>query len=141
MSSNWAEYGFGLVLFEDSREFDAFMKAYNSWCKKEFGIKEEVDAYEMCMDKDFEGKTKVFVRFMDDEFDGKRFKPAIEDAGEEREHENMLTFWAEKQPNPFSTAYTKESIVEEFKDRIGEFLPDDFDYLAHIGYFSGCVYC
>ena len=141
MSSNWAEYGFGLALFEDSQEFDAFMKAYNAWCKKEFGIEEEIDVYEMCMDEDFEKKTNVFIRFMDDDFDGKRFKPAIEGVGEEQERKNMLVFWAEKQPDPFKASYTKEIIIEEFMNRIGEFLPDDFDFMAHIGYFSGTVYC
>ena len=141
MSSNWAEYGFGLALFEDSQEFDAFMKAYNAWCKKEFGIEEEIDVYEMCMDEDFEKKTNVFIRFMDYDFDGKRFKPAIEGVGEEQERKNMLVFWAEKQPDPFKASYTKESIIEEFMNRIGEFLPDDFDFMAHIGYFSGTVYC
>ena len=49
----------------------------------------------------------------------------------------MLGIPAVKFPDPYEAAYASEDeVVEEFKQRLGKWLPEDFDYSAHIGWYS-----
>ena len=51
--------------------------------------------------------------------------------------ENMLVFDADYQPSPYKTAYaSEEDVVAEFKNKLGKYLPADFDYTSHIGTYS-----
>lgn len=44
---------------------------------------------------------------------------------------------AKRQPMPFEAAYkNKEELFEEFRTRFGKFLPKDFDYKSHIGFYD-----
>ena len=117
----YPEYGFGLVL--SGEEIDNFInrvKVRNS--------------YELQEIDEFRG----FARYYDEEFEGKAF---ISINGKYLEDELMLVFWATYQPDAFKAVYTEKSVIEEFKTKIGKYLPSDFDYINHIGYFHCCIYC
>lgn len=46
-----------------------------------------------------------------------------------------------KYPNLFKTAYKDiDEVVAEFKERIGEYLPDNFDYRSNIRHIVGTVF-
>lgn len=130
--SNYAEYGFGLVLSDKNNEINNFIEKVFPNVKNEIG--NEITVYDLTESPEFDG----FARFYDSDMEGKYFQSVTFDYSE---NEDMLVFWAKRQPDAFNAVYTEESIVEEFKNRIGKYLPDDFDYLNHIGYFSCCIYC
>lgn len=47
----------------------------------------------------------------------------------------------DKYPNLFRAAYSSiDDVVEEFKAKLGEFLPDDFDYRANFRHIVGTYY-
>lgn len=128
--ANYPEYGFGLVLTGDE-----IVKFVN-----------QVDAKE---DRGLDGDPEILeedlgdlynVRFYGDCREGKRFQSL--DNKVNLEYEDMLAFWAEKQPDAIKAVYDGiDEVVEEFKSRIGEFLPEGFDYEEHIGYFHCVIYC
>lgn len=117
---NYPEYGFGLVL--SGKEINEFTNHF------------KVNPYEFEEIDEFSG----FARYYDDEYEGKSFTSISHDYLED---EPMLVFWAKHQPDAFKTVYTEKSVIEEFKERIGKYLPDDFNYISHIGYFQCCIYC
>ena len=123
-SQNWAEYGFGLVLTGDETE---------KFVTKVLG--EEYDAYDLVEVPEFEG----YARYYGSDTEGQCFSPAGKN-GKSVENEDMLAFWAERQQDAFKAQYTGDSVVEEFRNRIGKYLPEDFNYIGHIGYFSCCMY-
>lgn len=117
---NYPEYGFGLVLSgEEINEFTSQFK---------------VNPYDFEEIDEFSG----FARYYDDEYEGKSFASISHDYLED---EPMLVFWATHQPDVFKAVYTEESVIKEFKEKIGKYLPDDFNYISHIGYFQCCIYC
>lgn len=118
---NYPEYGFGLVL--SGKEIDNFINHTKAENPYEL---QEIDEFEK------------FTRYYGEEFEGKVFFSINH---EYLENEPMLTFWATYQPNAFKAVYTEKSIIEEFKTKIGKYLPSNFDYISHIGYFHCCVYC
>ncbi|HII08628.1 MAG TPA: hypothetical protein HA355_03455 [Methanosphaera sp.] len=118
---NYPEYGFGLVL--SGEEIDNFINR----------TKVE-NPYELQEIDEFGG----FARYYDEECEGKGFTSISHDYLED---EPMLAFWATHQPDAFKAVYTEESVVKEFKEKIGKYLPDDFNYISHIGYFQCCIYC
>ncbi len=129
--------GFGLALRSRSKEFDYFCDKFIKACEKDVPeIEDDRSDYDLTDD------LRRLGSFLLDEFyEGKKFDPVYENRGECFENDDMLVFWADHQPEPFRAVYTEESIVEEFQKKLGAFLPDGFDYLAHIGYFSAsaCV--
>ena len=51
--------------------------------------------------------------------------------------ENILVFDADYQPSPYKIEYASvEDVVAEFKNKLGKYLPIDFDYTSHIGTYS-----
>lgn len=34
-----------------------------------------------------------------------------------------------------------DEIITEFKNKVGGYMPDDFDWKKHIGFFQNCIYC
>lgn len=118
---NYPEYGFGLAL--SGKEIDNFINHVK--VKNPYKL-QEIDEFEK------------FVKYYDEEFEGKAFCSINHDYLED---EPMLVFWATYQPDAFKAVYTEESVVEEFKRKIGKYLPDDFNYISHIGYFQCCIYC
>lgn len=118
---NYPEYGFGLVLSkEEINNFINHIKVKNPY------ELQEIDEF------------REFARYYDEEFEGKVF---FSINGKYLEDEPMLAFWATYQPDAFKAVYTEKSVIEEFKTKIGKYLPNDFDYINHIGYFHCCVYC
>ena len=122
-----AEYGFGLVL--TGNEIEEFVNRV--------GAREELDmdgnpyVFEETFGEDYN------ARYYDDGMEGKHFHS--QDGVIDLEEDDMLAFWAEKQPSAFKAAYgSLEEVEEEFRSKIGTFLPENFDYGAHIGYFK-CV--
>lgn len=118
---NYPEYGFGLVL--SGEEIDNFIN--HAKVKNPYEL-QEIDEFER------------FARYYDEEFEGKAF---ISINHKYLEDEPMLAFWATYQPDAFKAIYTEKSVIEEFKTKIEKYLPSDFDYMSHIGYFHCCVYC
>lgn len=128
--ANYPEYGFGLVLTGDE-----IVKFVN-----------QVDAKE---DRGLDSDPEILVedlgdlynvRFYGEDLEGKHFQSL--DNKVDLEYEDMLAFWAKKQPDAIKAVYDGiEAVVEEFRSRIGMFLPGDFDYGAHIGYFHCVIYC
>lgn len=117
MYCDYPEYGFGLVVTEN----DPIME----------------QLYDI-FDDDTDGR----VRYLDGEKGGRRFIPAGRDKSLAAEDMGMLVFYADKQPDAYKAAYeSEEDVIMEFRKRLGGYLPEDFDYGAHIGYFHCCVYC
>lgn len=141
MSSQFcAEYGFGLVLSEHDKALDVLIKnvAKESLATEEETEIEDFGVYDVA---EYFERMEGGVRYYDEEMSGKSFYPAVTGHGSHFRFENMLVFWANNAADVFSAVYTKESVVDEFKEKIGRYLPKDFDYLAHIGYFSCCICC
>lgn len=127
--SNFAEYGFGLVLAGD--ELENFLHKMEN--KKGYPLDCDPDTFAV------EHGDHYDARFYGDDTEGRLFKSY--NSSSILEDEDMLVFRAENQPDAFRPAYDSVSGVEkEFRSKIGEFLPDDFDYKAHIGYFECVVY-
>lgn len=133
-SGSSVSYGFGLVLVDD--ELESFNEA--------LGLK-----YDDCQDCDLEENLQsledeqdvVFcgheAEFYNNFWDGKRFQ-AVGSAVENAVYpEKMLAFRAAKTSTPFKAAYKDvDEVAEEFRYALGKYLPKDFDYAAHIGWFA-----
>ena len=131
MNHNYAEYGFGLVLTGDG--ITKFVGKFNEKSGQ------DVDERDIVFSKEFEGSA----RYYGEEAEGKEFYPVDypSEGVEKIKNEDMLVFWAKNQPDVFKAAYTRESVVREFEDLLGEYLPEGFDYMLHIGHFRCCLYC
>ena len=82
------------------------------------------------------------ARYINEEKGGKGFIPAGRDKTLAAEDKDMVVFYADKQPEAYKAAYRDEGeAIEEFRTKLGRYLPADFDYWAHIGYFQYCIYC
>lgn len=139
-SQDWAEYGFGLVFSEDDKTLDYLVR---NIAKEALETKDEAEIADFdvyCIPEYFE-EMESSVRYYNEEMSGHSFYPAVKGHGNHFENKNMLVFWSDNAPDVFKAVYTKESVVEEFKKKIGKYLPENFDYLAHIGYFSCCICC
>lgn len=136
MSCNWSEHGFGLVF--NSEEADAFAKEVSACLDPDLDPEDmSVWLVPETLEKEL---PDTCIRYYDDEMDGKTFHSW--DGECDMEPDGMLVFWAEKAPDAFKAAYTGiDEAVAEFREKIGKYLPGNFNYPAHIGYFSCCVYC
>lgn len=143
--ANYPEYGFGLVLTGD--EITDFIRHFvrSTLAKLNRAPSDLMEIHLTGLDNDPEFLVDNYgadmnVRFYGDCREGKRFQSL--DNKVDLEYEDMLAFWAEKQPDAIKAVYDGiDEVVEEFKSRIGEFLPKGFDYEAHIGYFHCVIYC
>ena len=130
MRTDWAEYGLGFVLSDGKingqDETDYLLHAMN--------IENDYDFVEVM------NKKKRVCRIYDDDCGGKRFVP-VNGGYKATEPDYMLVIWALNQPEPFAPVYPggPDEIRKEFKDILGEYLPNDFDWDAHIGYFNTVV--
>ena len=115
--------GIGLVLNEE--EAEAFVKKAgieidDLYCdyKSEIGIDHDLNVFDV---------ENMSLYTINDE--NKRF------------NDFEVVFYAFKALKIVGAAYeTKEEVVNEFKEDIGRFLPEDFDYEGHIGLFEGVLY-
>lgn len=124
----WPESGYGLAIADDDPAYRAFMEA----AAKDMDLPPDGRDIASCI---------AGAAYWDSrEMEGTTFRdPAsgiayIED-------KSLFVIWADRQPDPFGQVYTKESITEEFRRKVGDYLPEDFDYLSHIGYFSAVIRC
>ena len=129
---NWPEYGIGLV----------FTPEKNIGTKNEINFLTESmgfdDVYELVENME---ESDHDWRFYDSEMDGMAFHP-FDKAKESMEPSEMLVIWAKKWMDPFRAAYSgPDEIRNEFKAFLGEYLPESFDWDAHIGEFSLSVFC
>lgn len=129
LHQNWPEYGIGLVFTDDA--VDAFVAA----C----GYEEPSD---LIYDVEAEECKHGWVYFHD-EVEGKTFDPFEGDTSENPSQ--MFVIYANKQPDPFEAKYPNgiQELIAEFKDdaQVAKKLPKDFDWAAHLGYFSGSFFC
>lgn len=127
----WPEYGLGLVICKDDPAINTINKVL-----EEKGDLPLEDVY-FREDSEFSDKKGAIV-CRDSEESGLTFHPL---AGGSMEPSWMLVIPSVHGPGPFEGVYTEESLVSEFRERIGEYLPEDFDYLGHIGMYSYCIFC
>ena len=121
---SYPEHGFGLMLNEE--ETKAFCKRYNE------AKNEECDCYDIQFA--FDG-----CRYYSNDCDGRYFYYST-NKNVDNEGATGLFFFADWQPNAFRVAYySMDDCVKEFTDKIGEYLPEDFNYEDHIGYFEAVV--
>ena len=128
-AQNWAEYGIGLVLTSEEKIGDVDEIEY---LLNKLGEEPE-DIEENHSDKHH------LWRYYNEEWEGKTFHSFT--THDSCEPKYALVIYAEKELKPFEAVYTHEEIIKEFKDILGEFLPSDFDWDAHIGTFSCTIYC
>lgn len=130
-------YGLCLALSADSEEFRHFMDSFSDFNKFDGDDVCDVNVYNIYEYSDELGMG--FVNFYSDKASGKKFRKVYEIFGDEFSMGDTLVFWADKGTNPFMARYTEESLIREFKEKIGKYMPDGFDYRSHIGWFSCCV--
>ena len=131
---NWPEYGIGFVMAH----------AYKNGGECEYESLVNAMGYDnvnsLIEDKEHDSHT---WRFYDKggEIEGKTFHDLNGDVSYPDE---MLVIWAKKWNgiNPFGATYScPDEIIEEFLLLIGMYLPENFDWNAHIGEFSCSIYC
>lgn len=112
------------------------------------------DAYHLNTDTSIAKNLVHFSRYNTDEYSGGAFYPIDTSANEEFNGQRMPYFDvaddSEVMYTRFSTLpidllkakhYTSnDDIVNEFKDAIGAYLPDDFDWEKHVGVFMCAAY-
>lgn len=137
-SQNWGESGFGLAVSETDYAMDEILRKV----AKDAGISDEdAENFDRNSAAEFLNDNVCDTRYYDYEnSDGITFSPALPGRGDYIEEEEILFIRADKQPDAFKASYTEESVVNEFKKKIGKYLPENFDYLAHIGTFSCSTY-
>ena len=140
-SKYYGENGLGLVI---PKSDDAFMTIMERVAEETGNELETDDVYELEEDEIYDSvdylRNHVCEALYYGEDEVTSVTPAFKERGEYLENEDIIVFWADKTPDAFIAVYTEESIVEEFRKKVGKYLPDNFDYLAHIGYFSCTVY-
>lgn len=130
---HWPVYGIGLVLTDakltnGKTEIDTIVHALGVDNADELRMKME-NSDHVWEFYDARKECKFFTSFADN-------KPFDE------EPERMLVIRAKNVYEPFRAAYSgPEEIRKEFQDIIGKYMPEDFDWDAHIGEFSGTIYC
>lgn len=128
MNRYWPEYGIGLV-FTSNRS----IKGMN---EIQF-LKDAFHCADICNMED-----KGWKYYNNSKESGKGFFPFAEEKEYDEEPNEMLILWAKKQPTPFKAVYPDgmKELRKEFQDAVGEYLPPDFDWNAHIGYFHTVIY-
>lgn len=137
-SQNWGESGFGLAVSETDYAMDEILRKV----AKDAGIPDEdAENFDGNSAAEFLNDNVCDTRYYDYEgSEGITFSPAVPGRGDYIEDKEILFARAEKQPDAFKASYTEESVVREFREKVGKYLPENFDYLAHIGTFSCCTY-
>lgn len=122
----WLECGYGFAIADDDPAYRAFMEA----AAKDMALSPDGRDIASCIAGAAYWDSK--------ETKGTTFRDSVSGStctGDK----SMFVIWADRQPDFFDQVYTKESVTEEFRKKVGDYLPEDFDYLSHIGYFSAAV--
>lgn len=102
-----------------------------------------------CMDADFgEIEKNIFTAMLYDEDEysgGMMYKFNCENGNFAGVDSGRLLFFADKSTRPQDILTDKsykstEEIVDEFKDKLSAYLPEDFDWDSHIGFFQCAAY-
>jgi len=128
----WPEYGFGLVVPDDA-SITAIINGYNAIHPDD----ELEDAYELveCMD----GADNLWRLYTNDDCDGMTVRLF---SGKEIYVDECLVVYAQKESTPFNAPYRDiEELKEELKKAVGQYLPADFDWDTHLGWFSCSICC
>lgn len=135
----FAVYGTGLVLTDtDVTDFlnsDRIQRLADTPIAKPYHITESPENFTEFFNETFD--TDI-CHYYDESADSKTFIN-IHNDGQEVENQ-MLIFNLKKTPTLFATAYHDiDEIIAELKEaQIINFLPENFDFPSHIGYFN-CV--
>ena len=162
MSMWWAGYH-GTAFVMNKGEFDTVLDWYRATNHSEEDWDPFEDDDDLCFKNGF-GKDIVVTRISNDRCDGMRLipflnkdgKPNIYIPGRDERHPKQVTdilclrgddcyvifterdtSWPEMFQNPYKSY---EEIREEFKEKLSEFFPKDFDWNSHIGDFSYACY-
>lgn len=146
LRGDYTKNGFGLVIAEDDKDAAYFLestkKTLGTDASEPWQLRPDVSKpWQYTLPERMESKGAVGDAAYFDESADTMFIPVGEKPGEYIENHNLFVFSADRQPDPFAAQYTKESVVEEFRKKLGRYLPDGFDYMAHIGFFTCTVYC
>lgn len=168
MSSYWCGY-YGTALVLKADEYEAFLNRYakeNNINPEE--LNDELDTYGV-REYQFKKSSRknesleeenVFsiIDILEDDCDGMRLFPFFVNGKEnteenfgydivmhELQHYNLYVVFSDKNfhsPNVFKKpAYTSyNALLNEFKDKMKTYLPNDFDWDQHIGSFSYAAY-
>lgn len=146
LRGDYTKNGFGLVIAEDDKDAAYFLestkKALGTEASEPWQLRPDAGepwSYTLPERMESEGAVGDVAYF--DESADTMFIPVDGKPGEYIENHNLFVFPADRQPDPFAAQYTKESVVEEFRKKLGRYLPDGFDYMAHIGFFTCTVHC
>lgn len=147
MASCYLVSGYGLYL--NKKETNDFMKKYLN--KTEI-TDDDISDIETKLFQNSQVKAILITRTVDFHLNIETYfevcktnnkAPRFMNIGEEITEDNTLFFEADRQGSLFekndntSVYRTKEEFINEFTEKIGEFLPDDFDYISHIAYCRG----
>ena len=140
MNNNFSVSGYGLAL--DGKELYAFLeKVYEAFDEddKECTDPNSTDEMMETIRNNYSGKYIIHDVYYYADVEMPSFYPISEnDVGLDCDY---LFFFSEKQPKIIGVAYNrKEELIQEFKDDLGQFLPDDFNWEDHIGGMSGVLY-
>ena len=146
LRGDYTKNGFGLVIAEDDKDAAYFLeskkKALGTDASEPWQLRPDAgEPWQYTLPERMESKEAVGDAAYFDESADTMFIPVDGKPGEYIENHNLFVFSADRQPDPFAAQYTKESVVEEFRKKLGRYLPDGFDYMAHIGFFTCTVYC
>lgn len=146
LGGDYTKNGFGLVIAKDDKDAAYFLestkKTLGTDASEPWQLRPDVsEPWQYTLPERMESKGAVGDAAYFDESADTMFIPVDGKPGEYIENHNLFVFSADRQPDPFAAQYTKESVVEEFRKKLGRYLPDGFDYMAHIGFFTCTVYC
>jgi hypothetical protein len=136
LRGDYTKNGFGLVIAEDDKDAAYFLES----TKKALGT-DASEPWQYTLPERMESKGAVGDAAYFDESADTMFIAVDRKPGEYIEDHNLFVFPADRQPDPFAVQYTRESVVEEFRGKLGRYLHDGFDYMAHIGFFTCTVHC
>ena len=140
MNNNFPVTGYGLVL--DGKELYSFLeKVYETFDEddKECADPQSPDEMIETIRDNYSGKYITHDGYYYTDVEMPSFYAISEnDVGLDCD---FLFFFSEKQPKIIGVAYnSKEELIQEFKDDLGKYLPDDFNWEDHIGGMSGVLY-
>lgn len=96
-------------------------------------------------------KGSIFTidEYDEDEYSGGMFYPISKLNNKEQTYTNVennsVLIYSSKSTNPLNILSNKsykslDELIQDYKDTVGDYLPDDFDWDSHIGFFQCAVY-
>ena len=121
----------GFSIFESVRTGLLSASVMDEYSDPQLVFDEFSDKFGMNVLPEFEGTIKTL-------FEDKASQHLYETYGDE----HVFYIPANKAPSLFEAAYKDpEEICQEFKDKLGEYLPEEFEYWPNIVEITGTYYC